>query len=89
MEELKEQLLKGIFYYSKDSLMVEGKVYNIVSYAEGKLEIFFTGGIVGTYQDKIKKVRRPDNILNSFKWCYKLRNENDECIGYIGDIDKK
>lgn len=84
IKELKEQLKQGVFYYYKSNLMVNAKVYNIVSYDDGELEIFFTGGIVGVYKDKLTKVKRPANILGSFKWCYSLKNEDDAVTGYIG-----
>lgn len=83
MEELKEQLQQGTFYYSNSNMLVKGKVYNVISYDDGQLEIFFTGGIVDLYKDKLTKVRRPPNIIGVFKWCYLLKNE-DDVIGYIG-----
>ncbi len=84
IEELKELFLKGTYYFHKSSLLVNSKVYNIVSYDDGELEIFFTGGIVGVYKDKVKKIRRPPNIISVFKWCYLLKDEDNQSIGYIG-----
>lgn len=84
IEKLKEQLQQGTFYYHKSNLVVTGKVYNIVSYDDGELEIFFTGGIVSVYKDKLDKVICPLNTIGVFKWCYLLKNSDDESIGYIG-----
>ncbi|MBC2459389.1 hypothetical protein [Clostridium beijerinckii] len=89
MEELKEQLLKGTFYYSNSNILVKGKVYNVISYDDGQLEILFHGGIVDLYKDKLTKVRRPPNIISVFKWCYSLKNDDNECIGYIGEKEGK
>lgn len=89
MEELKEQLLKGTFYYSNSNILIKGKVYNVISYDDGQLEIFFTGGIVDLYKDKLTKVRRPSNLIAAFKWCYLLKNEDNESIGYIGEKERE
>ena len=36
------------------------------------------------YKDKVKKVRRPPNIISVFIWCYLLKDEDNQSIGYIG-----
>lgn len=84
IEELKEQLQQGTFYYSTSNILIKGKIYNVISYDDGQLEIFFTGGIVDLYKNKLTKIRRPPNIIGAFKWCYLLKNEDNENIGYIG-----
>lgn len=89
IEKLKQQLQQGTFYYHKSNLVVTGKVYNIVSYDDGELEIFFTGGIVSAYKDKLDKVRHPPNAISVFKWCYILKDEYNECVGYIGEKEEK
>ena len=89
IEKLKEQLQQGTFYYSNSNILVKGKVYNVISYDDGQLEIFFTGGKVDLYKDKLTKVRRPHNIIGAFKWCYLLKNEDNENIGYIGLKEEK
>ena len=89
IEKLKEQLQQGTFYYHKSNLLVKGKVYNIVSYDDGEIEIFFTGGIVSAYKDKVDKIRHPPNIISVFKWCYILKDEYNECVGYIGEKERK
>ena len=33
---------------------------------------------------EVKKVRRPIGIIGEFEWCYLIRNEYGEDIGYIG-----
>jgi hypothetical protein len=88
VDKLKDKLLKGTFFYYKNSLYVKGDIYNVVSYDDVELEIFFKGGIVGVYKDKLKTIRRPGNIIEKFDWCYILKDEYDECIGYIGKIEE-
>lgn len=90
IEELKEQLLQGTFYYSKPgALLINAKVYNVISYDDGELEIFFTGGMVSIYKDKLIKVKRPLNIISVLKWCYSLKNEDNENIGHIGEKERE
>ena len=36
------------------------------------------------YKDKLTKVKRPPNTISIFEWCYKLKIEDDKCLGYIG-----
>lgn len=87
--KLKEQLLQGTYYYQKSELFFKGKVYNIVVYDDGELEIFFNGGIVGAYSKRLKQIRRPANIIEEFKWCYLIKNSDNENIGYIGLPNEK
>ena len=88
IEELKEQLMAGTYYYHKFGLLVKGKVNLVLPIDNNTLNVNFTGGTVDIYTDKIKSVRRPDNIIAKFEWCYKLKNEDNECIGYIGETEK-
>jgi len=91
MEELKEQLKQGIFYYHKSGLLVKGTVIS-VELLEGKNKQFnidFEGGQVSVFYYDMSKILRPGNIIANFEWCYKLRNEYNEEIGYIGKVKEK
>lgn len=33
---------------------------------------------------EVKRVRRPTGIIGEFEWCYLIKNEYKENIGYIG-----
>ncbi|SCJ91774.1 Uncharacterised protein [uncultured Clostridium sp.] len=33
---------------------------------------------------EVKRVRRPTGIIGEFEWCYLIKNEYKESIGYIG-----
>ena len=84
IEELKKQLQEGTFYYHKFGLLVKGKVNIVLKVSEDTLNVSFVGGCVDVYMDKIKPVKRPSNIIADFEWCYVLRNEYDDVIGYLG-----
>jgi hypothetical protein len=88
VEKLKELFKEGTFYYHKCGLLIDSKVNLVLEISKDTLNVNFAGGCVDVYMNKIKPVRRPDDIIAKFKWCYKLRNEYDECIGYIGKIEK-
>ena len=81
-EKLKEQLQQGTFYYHKLGLLVKGKVNIVLQVSNDTLNVNFVGGCVEVY--KIKSVKRPANIIAEFEWCYLLKNEYDDVIGYIG-----
>lgn len=83
--ELKEQLKNGAFYYYKFGLLIKGKVKMVLQSDDNTLNVNFEGGTVDIYLDTIKPIRRPGNIIEKFKWCYILKNYDDECIGYIGE----
>lgn len=84
LEELKEQFQQGTFYYYKSNLFIKSEVTRVVEMEGIFLKISFECGNIDALIDKIKPARRPSNIIANFKWCYQLRNEDDECIGYIG-----
>lgn len=33
---------------------------------------------------EVKKVRKPTGVIGEFEWCYLIKNEYKENIGYIG-----
>lgn len=85
IKELKEQLLKGTFYYYIDTLFIHAKVKNICELTSC-LHIKFEGGAIDVNFNKIKPIKRPGNIVEKFNWCYILKSYDNECIGYIGQI---
>lgn len=88
MEELKNQLKQGTFYYHKFGLLVKGKVNFVLEADDNVLEVSFNGGSVTVYLDKIQKVYAPGHVIRVFKWCYLLKNNYGEEIGYIGYMGK-
>ncbi|MDK2828323.1 MAG: hypothetical protein PWP67_1128 [Clostridium butyricum] len=87
IKELKEQLLKGTFYYYKDTLFIHAKVKNVCSVGKDSIRIDFEDGAVVVNIDRIKPIRRPGNIVERFNWCYILKSYDNECIGYIGETE--
>lgn len=86
IEELKDQLSKGTFYYYKFGMHIKSKVTLVLlNKDEETLYIHFNGGWIEADIESIKEIRRPGNIIATFKWCYILKNEYDDCIGYIGE----
>lgn len=88
IEELKEQLQKGTFYYYKSNLFIKSEIIKVVVMEGIFLEISFECGNADTFIENIIPVKRPPNIVKKFEWCYKLKNEDDECIGYIGKVEE-
>lgn len=88
IKELKEQLLKGTFYYYKDTLLIHSKIKNVCSVGKDSIHIDFEGGAVCVEADKIKPIKRPGNIVEKFNFCYILKSYDNECIGYIGEIER-
>ena len=86
-KKLKDQLLKGKFYYYKDALFINAKVKGVCELTSC-LHINFEGGSVDVCIDKFELIKRPSNIVEKFKWCYMLKSYDNECIGYIGEIEK-
>ncbi|OOM16750.1 hypothetical protein [Clostridium saccharobutylicum] len=85
IEKFKEQIRQSTFYYHKPSLFIKSQVTNVVDNGDF-LEVAFEGGNVDIFIEDIKQVRRPGNLVASFAYCYMLKNEDDEIIGYIGKV---
>jgi hypothetical protein len=83
-EKLKEQLKQGTFFYHRFGLLVKGKVNDAFLINDDTLHISFNGGYLELIGNKVKKVKRPSDIIAEFEWCYLLKNEYDQEIGYIG-----
>ena len=88
IEEIKERFQQGTFYYHKFGLLIKGKINLVLKMSNDTLKVNFTSGTVDVYMDKIKSIRRPGNIIADFEWCYMLKNEYDDIIGYIGKREK-
>ena len=79
-----EKLKEGTFYYFMFGMHISSKITEVkVWKSDSKtIEIKFEGGEL--YSDKFESVNKPSNVIAKFEWCYKLKNEYGDCIGYIG-----
>lgn len=83
--ELCKQLKEGTFYFYKFGLLVKLPVAEVID-KEDFIELNFAnnGGYVHVFVEHMQKVRRPGNIISKFDWCYSLKNDYEDHIGYIG-----
>lgn len=88
MEELlKHNLEEGYYYMYQPNLIIKLPITDI---AESDCGIALTLGddngelIIFKEASEVRRVRRPDNIIGNFEWCYLIKNEYKEPIGYIG-----
>ena len=88
IQELKEQLSKGTFYYCKSELWIQSKIEEVNIIEGDYLMIRFNGGHADAFLKNVKAIRRPANIVKKFNWCYILKNYDNECIGYIGEVQE-
>lgn len=85
IEKLKKLLESGTYYYSINDLWIRSKVAYITNYvAKDYFEVFFGSGSVKFDINNIEKVYHPSIVVGKFKWCYLLKNNDNENIGYIG-----
>ena len=89
MEELLQHDLEEAHYYLNIPNLII--VLPITDIAISKDGITLTLGEDNTSSitvwkeaSEVKRVRRPSNIVGGFKWCYLIKNEYKENIGYIG-----
>lgn len=88
IENLKDKLKQGTFYYYIDSLFIHAQVKDTCSIGKENIRIEFEGGAVTVGIDNIEPIRRPSNVVEKFNWCYILKSYDNECIGYIGEIER-
>ena len=89
MEELLKHDLEDAYYYLYlPNLIIK---LPIVDIAESDCGITLTLGnddfssiTIWKEASEVIEVRRPDMLIAKFDWCYLIRNEYKEPIGYIG-----
>lgn len=84
IQMLSEQLKEGTFYICKEGLDLNNKVVETKVIDNELIEIKLENGRLDIVKNCITKIRRPKNIRKNFAWCYLVRNEEGEKLGYIG-----
>ncbi|MCQ4925025.1 hypothetical protein NE686_18130 [Tissierella carlieri] len=48
------------------------------------IKLSIPGGLVTIWDDsKIERCKRPDNLITECNHCYRIYNQDAECIGYV------
>ncbi len=91
MEELlKHDLEEAYYYLYQPNLCIKLPITDVIIADDG-LTLNLGNDDYSTLTiwkeaSEVKKVKRPDNILGEFDWCYSIKNEYKEPIGYIASI---
>ena len=90
MEELlKHNLEEGYYYMCQPNLILRLPIVEVSQSSDGiTLELGIDGySSITIWKDasEVIEVRRPDMIIAKFEWCYLIKNEYKENIGYIGN----
>lgn len=88
--ELCKQLKEGTFYFYKFGLLVKLQFAEVIDKGDFiELNFANNGGYVHVFVEHMQKVSRPGNIISKFDWCYSLKNDYEDLIGYIGKEEDK
>lgn len=89
-KELCKQLKEGTFYFYKFGLLVKLPVASVIDKEDFiTLDFANNAGYVDVFVEHMQKVSRPGNIIAKFKWCYSLKNDYGDHIGYIGRTEEE
>jgi hypothetical protein len=91
MEELKFfNLLEGTYYFQRLDVFIKSKVINAEVLQDDFEEEYFLDielehGHVGVNKySKVRAINRPCNMVIPFEWCFAIKNQDGDFIGYIG-----
>lgn len=80
---LEDDLSQIYFYLHKTDLNIKSQ---LVSVEHSREEIYFefTAVTLSIWKDSIiNEVKRPSNIKDKFEFCYLIKNNSGEVLGYI------
>lgn len=101
LKELKQLFETGTFYHYDFGFLLRLKVNDVTVVPKDKsckydflmvrMNTGESNGIaeVQVFSNNVKKVKRPSNIIATFKWCYELKNEFGKLLGWIGEKEGK
>ena len=89
MEELlKHDLEEANYYLNMPNLIIILPITDIATSDDGTTltlgEDNYSSITIWREASEIKKVKRPAGVIGEFEWCYLIKNEYKENIGYIG-----
>ena len=87
-ELLKHDLEYAYYYMHQPNLIIKLPITDIAISNDGiTLSLGnddFSSITIWKDASEVVEVRRPDMIIAKFQWCYLIKNEYKEPIGYIG-----
>lgn len=85
-------LLEGTYYFQRYDVHVQSKIVDVEIIKncfgeEDLMDIKLEKGhiAIGAFS-KVKKINRPANMVIGFEWCFAIRNQDKEFIGYLGKL---
>lgn len=85
MEELlKNNLEEAYFYLYKSDLYIKLQVTDITAGDTGvTLELGEDCNLVIWDDSIVNEVEHPNGVSSNFSWCYEIKNNNKELLGYL------
>jgi len=89
MEEiLKHDLEEAHYYLNMPNLIIALPITDVAVSEDGMTltlgEDNTSSITIWKEASEVKRVKRPPNVIGAFDWCYLIKNEYKENIGYIG-----
>lgn len=82
--DMEDDLSEIYFYLQKADLNIKSQLVSVEHNRE-EIYIEFTAGTLSIWRDSIiKEVKRPSNSEDKFEFCYLIKNNSGEVLGYIG-----
>lgn len=71
------------YHYYKSGLLINTNVTEI-EIDDEHIDVYFVGGVISIINNcTIDRVRRPSNLITDCEYCYQIKNEYEDGIGYL------